>query len=83
MNFSDMCDEMNAVLKHSGFARSLCFQVKNTGSKLEENTGIRQITELSIVNWAIMMYTFFIFAHTFGQGTQTRRNPKRIFLVAY
>ena len=55
MYFPDMCDEMNVVLKHSGFAKSRCFQVENTGSKLEENTGIRQITELSVINWAIII----------------------------
>ena len=49
---------MNAVLKHSGFHRGRCVQVENTGSNLEENTGISQIKELSIVNWAIMMCTF-------------------------
>ena len=38
--------------------RSRCFQMENTGSKLEENVGISQITELSIVNWAIVMCTF-------------------------
>ena len=78
-----LCDELNAVLKHSGFPRSRCFQIQNTGSKLRENTGISQITELSIVNWAIIMCAFFIFARTFGHGTQTRRNLLRIFLVAY
>ena len=56
-----LCDQMNAVLKHSGFPSSRCFQVENTGSKLEENTGISQIKKLLIVNWVIMMSTFFIF----------------------
>ena len=54
-------DQMIAVLKHSGFPRSCCFQIENTDSKLEENIGISQITELSIVNWAIIMCTFFDF----------------------
>ena len=40
---------------------SRCFQIKNTGSKLEENIGISQTTELSIVNWAIVMCTFSFF----------------------
>ena len=98
MYFSDMClrqiqyhryysiplyDQMIAVLKHIGFPRFCCFQIKNTGSKLEENVGIIQIMEISIVNWAIIMCTFLIFAHTFGHGTQTRRNLLRIFLAAY
>ena len=61
---------MKAVLKHSGFPRSLCFHIENTGSKLEGSTGISQIAELSIVNWAIMMFTFLTLAHTFGQGTE-------------
>ena len=61
---------MNAVLKHSGFPRSLCFHIENTGSKLEGSTGISQIAELSIVKWAIIMCTFLIFAHTFGHGTE-------------
>ena len=74
---------MNAVLNHSGFPRSRCFQIENTGSKLEENTRISQITELSIVNCAIIKRTFLIFARTFGHGTQTRRNLQRIFLAAY
>ena len=74
---------MNAVLKHSGFSRSRCFQIENTGSKLEENTGISQVKELSIVNWDIMVCTCFIFAHTFHHGTQTRRNLLRISLAAY
>ena len=78
-----LCDQMYAVLKHSGFPRRRCFQIENTGSQLEENTGISQITELSIVNWAIMMCTSLIFAHTFGNGTQTRRNLLRISLAAY
>ena len=64
-----LCDQMNAVLKHSGFPRRRCFQIENTGSQLEGNTGIRQVMELSIVNWAIIMCTFLIFAHTFGNGT--------------
>ena len=51
-------DQMIAILKHSGFPRIRCFQTENTGSKLKENTGINQITELSIVNWAIMMCNF-------------------------
>ena len=72
-----------AVLKHSTLPRSCCFQVKNTGSKLEENIGISQVMELSKVNWAIIMCAFLIFAHTFGHGTQIRRNLPRIFLVAY
>ena len=74
---------MMAVLKRSGFPRSRCFQIENTGSKLDKNLGISQIRKLSIVNWAIMMCTFSIFAHTFGHGTQTRRNLMRIFLAAY
>ena len=37
-----------AVLKHSGLPRSRCFQMEITGSKLEENVGISQVTELSI-----------------------------------
>ena len=49
---------MNAVLKHSGIPRRRCFQIENTSSKLEENTGLSQITELSIVNWTIMMGIF-------------------------
>ena len=49
---------MNAVLKHNGFPGSRCFQIENTGSKLKENTGISQITELSIVNWTIVICTF-------------------------
>ena len=53
-----LCDQINAVLKHSGLPRSRCLQIENTDSKLEEKTGISQITELSIVNWAIMMCTF-------------------------
>ena len=77
-----LCDQMNAVLKHSGLPRSR-FQIENTGSKLEENIGIRQIMELSIVNWTIMMCTSLIFTHTFGHGTQTRRNLLRIFPTAY
>ena len=63
--------------------RSRCFQIENTVSKLEEYTGISQITELSIVNWAIIICTFLTFAHTFGHGAQTRRNLLRIFLAAY
>ena len=74
---------MNAVLKHSGFPKSRCFQIENTGLKLEENTGISQITELSIVNWAIIMCILLIFTYTFGHGTQTRRNLLKIFLAAY
>ena len=77
-----LCDQMNAVLKHSGLPRSRCFQIENTGSKLEENTGISQIMELSVVNWAIMMCTFLIIARKLGHGTQTR-NLLRIFLAAY
>ena len=34
------------------------FSIDNAGSKLEENTGISQITALSIVNWVIMMCYF-------------------------
>ena len=60
---------MNAVMKHSALPRSRCLQIEHTGSKLEENIGTNQMTELSIVNWAIIMCTFLIFAHTFGQGT--------------
>ena len=52
---------MIAVLKHNGFPKSCCFQIENTGSKLEDNTGMSQITELSIVNWAILMCTLFDF----------------------
>ena len=74
---------MNAVLKYIGFPRSRCFQIENTASKLEENIGISQIIELLIVNWAIIMCTFLIFAHTYGHGTQTGRNLLRIFLAAY
>ena len=73
---------MNAVLKHSGLPRIRCFQIENTGSKHEENIGINQIAELSIVNLAIIMCTFLIFSHTFGHGTQTRRILLRIFLAA-
>ena len=50
------CDQMNAVLKHSGFPRRRCFQIENTGSKLDDNTGISQKTELPIVNWAIIVW---------------------------
>ena len=73
---------MNAVLMHSGIPRSCCFQIENTGSKIEENSGIRQITGLSVVNWAIIMYTFLTSTQIFGHGTQTRRNLLRIFLAA-
>ena len=52
------CDQMIAVLTHSGFPWSRCFQIEKTGSKLEENLGISQRTELSIINWAILMCTF-------------------------
>ena len=45
------------------------FQIENTVSKLEEDVGIRQITEISTVNWAIIICTFLIFAHTFGHET--------------
>ena len=76
-------DQMNAVLKQSDFPRSRCFHIENTGSKFKENTGISQIPELSIVNWAIIMRNFLIFAHTFGHGTQTRRNLPSILLAAY
>ena len=67
MYFSDIVYETNillqilqhnlnpALLKHSGLPRNCCFQTKNTGSKLNENAGISQITELSTVNWAIIM----------------------------
>ena len=65
-----LSDQMNAVPKHSGFPRIRCFQIENNGSKLEENTGISQITELSIVNWDIIMCTFLIFAHIFGKRKQ-------------
>ena len=75
-----LCDQMHAVLKHFGFRRGRCFQIKNTGSKFEENTGISPITELSIVTWAIIMCTFLIFGYTFGHATQTRRNLLRISL---
>ena len=61
-------NQMNAVLKHRGLARGRCFQVENTSSKLGENVGLTQIMELSIVNWTIIMCTFWIFAHTFGYG---------------
>ena len=74
---------MIAVPKHNGLPRSSRCQIENTGSKLEETVGIIQITELSIVNWAIILCTFLIFAHTFGHGTQTRRTLLRIFLAAY
>ena len=74
---------MNAVLEHSGITRNRCFQIDNTGSKLEEDIGISQITESSIVNWAIIMCTFLIFAHMFDRGTQQRRNLPRNFLAAY
>ena len=57
---------MNAVLKRCALPKSRCFQIENTGSKLEENAGISQITKSSIVNWAIIMCSSFIFAHTFG-----------------
>ena len=62
-------NQMNAVLKHRGLPRSRRFQVENTGSKLGENVGITQIMELLIVNWTIVMCTFWIFAHTFDYGT--------------
>ena len=74
---------MNAVLRHSGLPWSRGFQIENTGPKLEEDIGISQIMELSIVSWAIIMCTFLIFANTFGHGKQTRRNLLRIFLAAY
>ena len=63
-----LCNQMNAVLKHIGLPRSRCFQVENTDSKLGENVGTTQIMELLIVNWTIIMCTFWIFAHTFGYG---------------
>ena len=50
--------------------RSRCFQIENTGSKREENIGISQITELSIVTWAIIICTSLISAHTCGHGKQ-------------
>ena len=78
-----LCNQMIVVLKHSGFPRSCCFQIENTVSKLEENIEIKQITELSIVNWVIIMCAFLIFAHTFGHGTQAKRNLLRIFLSTY
>ena len=65
-----LCDQMNAVLKHNGFSWSRCFQIENTGSKLEESVGIIQIAESSVVNWAIITYTFLIFARFFGHGTK-------------
>jgi len=43
--------------------------LSNTSSKLEENTRMSQITELSVV---------FIFSHLSGHGTYTRRNLLRI-----
>ena len=60
-------------------AQWISFQIENAGLKLEENVGISKIMKLSIVNWAIIM-CIFIFAHTFGYATQTRRNLLRIFL---
>lgn len=51
---------MNAVLKRCALPKSRCFQIENTGSKLEENIGISQITEVSIVNWAIITRNFSI-----------------------
>ena len=99
MYFSDIMYETNTILQipHHTLVRSnecrteaqwiaprsRCFQIANTGSKLEESTGISQRPELSIVNWAFMMCTSLIFAHTFGHGTQTRKNLLRIFLEAY
>ena len=76
-------DQMNALLKYSGFLRSRYFQIENICSNFEENIGVNQITKLSIVHWAIIIYTFLIFAHTFGHGTQTGRNLLRIFLAAH
>ena len=78
-----LCDQMNAILKLRRFPRSRCFQIGNTGSKLEENIGISQITQLSIVNWAIIMCNVLIFAYTLGHGMQTRRNPLRVFLFFF
>ena len=75
-------DQMNVVQKHSALPRSPCFQVENTGSKLEGNVGISRVMVLSIVDWTIIMCTFFIFAHAFGHRTQTRRNLLRIFFAA-
>ena len=65
-----LCDQLDAVLKRSAMPRSLCYQIENTGSRLEENVGISQIMELSIANRAIIICTFLIFAHTFGHGTR-------------
>ena len=81
MYFSDTVYETNTILKilqHTliqsnerrteaqRLPRSRCFQAENTSSKLGENVGITKIMELSIVNWTIIMCTFWIFAHTFG-----------------
>ena len=67
---------MNALLKHSGFPRSRCFQIENTGSKLEENTGISQITEISIVNWAIMMCTFYFCSHVWPRNANKKNSAE-------
>ena len=57
-------DQMIAVRRHSGIPGSRCFQMENTGSKLEENIGISQITELSVVDWGYYhVYFLFLLAH--------------------
>ena len=71
---------MNTVLKHSGFPRSRCFQIENTGSKLDENTGIIQITELSIVSWAIIMCTFLFLLIRFATERKQEEICREFFL---
>ena len=71
---------MIAVLKHSRFPRSSCFQTENTGSKLEENVGISQITELSTINWAIIMCTSFDFCSQFWPRNANEKKSVENFL---
>ena len=58
-----LCDQMNAVLKYSGFPRSHCFQIENTGSKLEEKH--RNKTNNGIINSYLGYYhVYFLFLLT-------------------
>ena len=66
-----------AVLKHSGFPRSRCFQIENSGSKLEENIGMNQITEFFKISFVYYHVHFFDFcSHVWSRNANKKKSAE-------
>ena len=72
---------MNVALKHNRLPKNPCFQVENTDSAIEESAGISHIEIMNTLSGFDHVCLDFCldFSHTFGRGTQRRRNLLRIY----